>query len=191
MKCPNCGHEWAPARDKPVREQVVKLFTQGLSITQIAHELYAGRPYQVAWPEQNVTLHLIKAGLLQRNPRYSHAKRNEAIYNAREKGATFTSLGAKWGISPTRVRDIYHKQMRVHESRRVRRGDYNPDTTTVGEASEELPTRVSNGLKNEGLSDVTLREAAKLTDSYLLRVPGFGLKSLQQWRDFLTTVGLR
>src|SRR3990167_5430867 len=73
MKCPNCGHELTLPHSKPIRDKVVELFDQGLSIDQIAAELYKDYNlrygYPIRRPEQNVRLHLIKAGRLVRpNP---------------------------------------------------------------------------------------------------------------------------
>lgn len=112
-KCPKCGYEWTQPGAKPVRDKVVALFDQGLSINEIAKELYKDKTYYypIQHPANNVRLHLIKAGKLAGPKRHDPA-RNDAIYKARQGGATFKALGVKFGISGGRARDICYKEDR-------------------------------------------------------------------------------
>ena len=194
MKCPNCGHELTLPHSKPIRDKVVELFDQGLSIDQIAAELYKDYNlrygYPIRRPEQNVRLHLIKAGRLVRPKPPNFDKRGQAIHDARERGATFTAIAAKWGISAGRVREIYYHEGRERTQYRSLERKFNPDTTTVGQLDDVLPMRALNALKNAGYYDTVLREAAKIPDVELMSIPNFGLASIYTWHSFLKGVGL-
>tara|TARA_R110000764_G_C10714006_1_gene347083 strand:+ start:44 stop:478 length:435 start_codon:yes stop_codon:yes gene_type:complete len=53
----------------------------------------------------------------------------------------------------------------------------------------ELPIRVFNSLKNNGIN--TIEDIVIRTDSELLRLPNFGRKSLNEIREVLTSMSLK
>lgn len=193
MRCPHCGQVLNLTYRKPMREQVVALHEQGLSIKQIAEEVYKGTTYKIANPEYNVWLHLRNAGIIPPTAitdREELRKRAKEIYEAHKAGETFKSIAARYQRSSSRIQRIFQDE----KWRRERGGDeepvYDADTTISDlRGSDALNARIRYSLYDALGYDTKLAEIAKLPDERLLRIRNFGKVSLRELRTFLDEAG--
>jgi DNA-directed RNA polymerase alpha subunit len=142
-------------------------------------------------------------------------ERNVAIFIARERGRTLDDIGAEHGISKERVRSIVARQERLAKRQAIRgteRDRYVVDTLTAtldsleekieaarrrmegGEDFTSVPLedlRLSVRARNRLMQDncSTVADILRRSEADLMRLPGFGRKTLDEINAVLTKRG--
>jgi hypothetical protein len=94
----------------------------------------------------------------------------------RERGATLQEIGQKFNLSRERVRQILLKRAaQKREKAKIKRMRF---TRNAPVSILQLSTRSSNCLRNENIK--TVRELLAYSEVELLRLPNFGMGSLQE-----------
>jgi DNA-directed RNA polymerase alpha subunit len=125
-------------------------------------------------------------------PKITEQSRNDRILAAWSDGRRKSDLARDYGISRARVAQIIHQQQRKHRNDEIRKQQWERHlqliaTVGVGNLEEiviedlDLSVRTSNCFKNEDI--VTVGQALKLSDYELLRIPHFGRKSFNEWKE--------
>ena len=193
MKCPNCGYE-PPEPPKPPYEymgymkpylpQILKLLRIGqspgeaaMTLRQLHRTHFSVAMIGYIRKRYGITSRAAVADTHQRNLEIARRYSSEKI--------SMRKLGKEYGISGDRIRCIiFNVERKAMELEQQLQACQTADNLRdVPLEALELPTRVLNCFKNEQCQ--TVGDAMKLSDADLLRVPNFGLTSLNHWKHHL------
>lgn len=111
---------------------------------------------------------------------------NQIFVDREEAGMTFKDIAKKHGISSVRVSQIYHHEL----SKRLRYKDLPEDITEALIDHLPLSTRLSHCLINSFPFNVKVKDVVGTPRNILLRIPNFGIVSLNEWNTFCLKHGL-
>ena len=200
MKCPNCGHEPPePPYEytgylKPYLPQMLKLLRMGLSPGDVAMTLR--QLHRAHFSVAMISYIRKRYGIKSKNGPTSdkHVRNLEIARRYASETISMRRLGSEYDISGDRVRciisNVRRKQAELERQQQACR--IAESVKDVPLESLELPVRVLNCFKNGRYENgrwihqcETVGDAMKLSDAELLRIPNFGLTSLNDWKFHL------
>lgn len=206
VTCPNCeeGFWFDPPKKKPkykpyvpqgelapYSELILSLHAKGTLRMQIAQAVLATLPHDASAAVKqrmyaSITDMLMRMGRLFTGTADQQVhKRGEFIAAHRKRGATYEHLAQLMGVTRERVR-----QIDLRHQRRLKHLAKTPTVLDDSTIVDDFPwtVRTANCLKNDDI--VTIGQLRRQTEAGLLRIPYFGLKSLQEVIGVLAKHGL-